>query len=71
MIVKIEDKVREKDTFLDVEKFLEEHGEELPFADPEPVKKPSVIEKLKEEKEKSEMTKSTKPVPDKGLREAI
>ena len=30
-----------------------------------------IIEKLKEEKEKSEMTKSTKPVPDKGLREAI
>ena len=71
MIVKIEDKFREKDTFLDVEKFLEEHGEELPFADPGPVGKPSVLEKLKEEKEKSEMTKSTKPVPDKGLGEAI
>ena len=48
MIVKIEDKFREKDTFLDVEKFLEEHGEELPFADPGPVGKPSVREKLKE-----------------------
>lgn len=71
MIVKIEDKFRETETFKDVEEFIEAHGDELPFADPEPVKKPSVIEKLKEEKERSEQTKSSKPVPDKGSREAL
>lgn len=71
MIVKLEDKLRETETFKDVEAFLEAHGDEIPFADPEPVKKPSVIEKLKENEERSAMTRSTKPFPDKGLREAI
>jgi len=71
LIVKIDEKLRDIDIFKDVNQFLEEHGDELPFADPEPVRKPSVLEQLKEEKAKSELTKSPRKIPDRELGEVI
>lgn len=71
LIVKIDEKLRDIDIFKDVNQWIEEHGEEIPFADPEPVRKPSVLEQLKEEKAKSELTKSERKVPDKSLEAVI
>ena len=71
LIVKIDEKLRDIDIFKDVNQFLEEHGDELPFADPELVRKPSVLEQLKEEKAKSELTKSPRKIPDRELGEVI
>ena len=106
MIVKIDDKVSEitKSEFKDIEAFLAEHGDELPFGNPaasncyikieppvdfsefkkdqeimitaekpkpEKPKKTSIKQKLKEGKEKSDATKSSKKTKQKDMQEAI
>ena len=71
MIIKLEDKLKETEVIKDVDKFMEAHEEELPFDDPEPSEKPSVLKQLKEEKAKSEKTKSKKRTPDKNMEAVI
>lgn len=74
LIVKIDEKIHAMVTVQDIDKFMEEHGDELPFDKPAletPAKKQSVKEKLAAGKEQSEKTKHPKKSQDKDLQEAI
>ena len=59
VIGKIEDKYISQDVSLSVDQFVAEHGDEFPFDVP----KPSVVDKLKEEKAKVDEVRPTDKVP--------
>ncbi len=74
LIVKIEEKLAEKDLGQEKEQPMEVPNEPLPFEKPTeemPAKKQSVMEKLAAGKEMAKASRQIKPTPDKKLEEVI
>ena len=73
LITKIDEKLKTMDMSREMDKFLEAHGDELPFAKPEALKekKPSVKDTIKKQKEKAtELSKKRNP-PKQDLQKAL